>query len=316
MGNCQFHPEICEAKPKYDNDYSEHKVNRIKDAKKIKAQLEMDLKKRLKNKEWKNIYPYNNHDFDYKEYILNKYNPYKLGISNEPTVKNLSESTIKLSKYMDLMLESPTPNSKDRAGVDDINNENSVIKNKLADIKIQTSKMPLPYKDFKKDYPEKKFPITGEHSSSYFVKIGACKTKVDSKNTCINKGFKWIPQVPGISKNLNKFFTKTKRDKGEMPKKIENGYCFKPRFMYIDNSAKGFANFRGAGPAIYNDIMNISPEKLFPILAGFPSNIDGLLPCKEEFVNFKNKSSYRLIHHLIIIIITIVLLVILKFIIS
>ena len=43
--------------------------------------------------------------------------------------------------------------------------------------------MPLPYATFKKDYPEKLYPTTGIGASSYFVKVGTCKSKINNKLT-------------------------------------------------------------------------------------------------------------------------------------
>ena len=38
-----------------------------------------------------------------------------------------------------------------------------------------------PYPSFRKDYPECRFKTKGEHSSSYFVRTGVCKTKINNK---------------------------------------------------------------------------------------------------------------------------------------
>jgi hypothetical protein len=100
------------------------------------------------------------------------------------------------------------------------------------------------------------------------------------------------------------------------PKTNPSGFCYRPKFIYLDNSAKGILNLQGYAPAIYNDVMNITPDKLFPILAGYSVGGGGVIPCeKEEFTNFikkssdiKNKTTYSLIKTTIIILFIILLL--------
>ena len=45
-------------------------------------------------------------------------------------------------------------------------------------------------------------------------------------------------------------------------------------------------------PSIINDVMNISPEKLFPILAGKEVDGGGIIPCKEDFT-IKDKTQKK-----------------------
>ena len=69
------------------------------------------------------------------------------------------------------------------------------------------------------------------------------------------------------------------------------------------------------GPALYNDIMSISPDKLFPILAGYSTEGGGIIPCNEAFENY-NESSNRLIENVLIILFLAICLIILKIIIK
>ena len=232
-----------------------------------------------------------------------------MNINNEPTIANLSDSTSKLSKYLAFMLENPTPSEQDIAGENDINNVEKQIKNSFKKIKLNTENMPLPYKHFKKDYPEKKYPTKGKHSSSYFVKIGTCKSnKIKTREKCESQGLKWVPNNPLFDLNIKKFYST--KNKKKHARKLPKGNCFKPKFMYIDNSSKGLLNLNGMGPSIYNDIIDITPDKLFSVLAGF-SKPKGIIDCKENFLNYSNNTKY--IEYIFYFIMTIVILFIIYF---
>jgi hypothetical protein len=289
MSSCgPYNPE-CVAKLKYLNDKSNFDNNRILDATvEYKDQIKL-LNTRTKNKDWKNIYPINNHDFNYKEYILNKYNPYKLGISNTPTIKNLMNSSIKLGDYNKAILFNPTPNKDAISGISDVNNSDIFVQNELIKLKNNYDKMPYPYPSFKKDYPEKLYPTKGLNSSSYFMKVGECKTN-DNKTKCIKKKFKWVPNIESTInlKNINGFFKTNQNSK--INKKIINGTCYKPKFIYLDNKAKGNnISFNGLVSSLSNDIMSITPEKLMAIISGYRVGGGGLLPCSEDFTNYNTK---------------------------
>jgi len=297
MPNCRLYPERCSASVNYSKEKHKFKLERINDAIKTKSPIEQSYKNRKLSKEWKNIYPINNHDFNYNDYVLNKYNPFTLGITNTPSMAGLIDGTLNLSNYVDVMLEEPTPNSSTKSGLDDVNNADPTIYKHFKDIKNKYAKMPLPYPDFKKDYPESKYPTKGKASSSYFIKTGTCKSKIDNEQTCLKKGFTWVKNTLDLGKGVSSFFKKKPTtqpgDKNPNPKPIPNGICYKPKFIYIDNLPKGYLNLQGMAPAIINDVMNISPEKLLPILAGQKVDGGGLIPCKEEFVGkslLKDKS--------------------------
>ena len=141
----------------------------------------------------------------------------------------------------------------------------------------------------RKDYPQCRYPTTGKAASSYFIRSGTCKTKIKTRKQCIKKGYNWVPNkivIPPIAKKMLKF---VKQKPAQNPPK---GYCYKPRFSYINNQSKGFFGQDGFAPSMFNDILNLSPDKLFNILAGYTVDGSGLLPCIDEFTNY-NKTEKK-----------------------
>lgn len=309
---CSEYPEQCKAESLYDK--AKHKFGQdvIKDAlKQYKKEAKL-FKDRMKSKEWKKIYPINNHDYNYENVITNNYNPYTLGISNKPTVGNLIDGTKNMTSLMDVMLEKPSPDRGDQAGRTDLTKA-PALRNKIKRIKDNYSRVPLPYPSFKQDYPESKYPTTGRHASSYFVKTGTCKTKIDNKNDCVNSGYQWVKNKMNFKK-VGNFFSKTNRKKSQQAKKVIKGNCFKPRFSYINNHAKGFQNFKGLGPSFYNDVMSLTPEKLGAIMSGYTVDGTGMIPCPEGFLDYQHgidreTFSISVISGLIIILVILIFIV-------
>ena len=143
-----------------------------------------------------------------------------------------------------------------------------------------------PYPSFRKDYPECRFKTKGEHSSSYFVRTGVCKTKINNKTECERKKFNWVENKPIFPKM---FKTMMKTSKKAKPVTKLKGSCYKPRYMYIDNSSKDVRGRKGLQPSLFADIMDITPDKLFQILAGNSVDGGGIIPCPEDFVNYNSK---------------------------
>lgn len=337
---------------KYYKDYINFFNNRLKDGNKELKELKVLYENRLLTKEWRNIYPLNNYDFNYKNYVLNGYNPYSLGISSNPTMNTLSNNINKLSVYPDAMIKDPTPDKNTVSGIDDVS-QSPFVGNIIKKIKYEQAKLPLPYPDFKKDYPESKYPTTGTHSSSYFIKVGQCNTPINNKNTCLKKGFRWIDNSGNIDNDINRFFTKkrenfeskinklgkyhvekhvpnnsyqkynenptviknekTKQLKPMNPNKI-TGNCYRPKFLYINNEARGVLgnSMRGYTPALANDILSITPDKLLSIMSGKAVEGGGFVPCKEGFVSdiyYGKPSKLRLIIYCCIFVAVIVIFI-------
>ena len=139
-----------------------------------------------------------------------------------------------------------------------------------------------PYPSFRKDYPECRYPTTGEHSSSYFIKTGVCKTSIDTKAKCERKKFKWNANKMRDVKDAS-----TKSNNPNQSKQAK-GACFKPKFTYIDNQAKPIFGKKGLQPSMLNDVMSITPDKLFEILSGNSVEGGGIIPCAEEYTNYNS----------------------------
>jgi hypothetical protein len=309
---CSEYPEQCKAATLYSKEKHKFTKNQIKDALKQYKKEVKQFDNRMKNKEWKTIYPINNHDYNYENVIKNDYNPFTLGITNNPTVDSLIGGTNNLTDLMEVMLEKPAPDKNSRSGDTDIIDV-SILKDKIKKLKDNYRKVPLPYPSFKNDYPESKYPTQGQHASSYFIKTGTCKTKINNESTCKNGGYRWVKNKMNLNKS-GKFFSKVTRKKSQQAKKRVSGYCYKPRFSYINNRSKGFQNFKGLGPAFYNDVMSMTPEKLGAIMSGYTVGGSGMIPCPEGFSNYhreiNNKSlSISMIIYYIILSIIILFLV-------
>ena len=201
FGNWMLNPERCGASKKYKAKLNQFAKSVINDAKKDLVKQKKLYKSRVENNESSNIYPIVNHDFDYKTAMRKKFNVFKMGITNKPTMNNLINAPQKLKPYIDIMLKNGYPDNGTIAGksdvIDDVG-EIVSIKNKY---KMMNGK--LPYPSFRKDYPVCRYPTTGKHASSYFIKSGQCKTSIKTKNKCIKKGYNWVPNkvvIPPLEK--------------------------------------------------------------------------------------------------------------------
>ena len=83
-------PERCRAAKIYSKKADQFVKNVLKDSHKDTKNHMKLLEQRIKSKEHKNLYPINNHDFDYKTAMKKEFNVFKRGITNDPTLQNLS----------------------------------------------------------------------------------------------------------------------------------------------------------------------------------------------------------------------------------
>lgn len=296
-----FNPNRCPAAKEYKQKLNKYVETELTDSIRNTNKKEVKLlKERLKKKEHKNIYPIANHDFDYSTGLKKKYNVFAQKITNEPTISNLVNTPVKMLEYIQPLVKERYPEKNSAAGVDDIYKED---KKKVAIKKIYNSQK-LPYPTFKKDYPDCKFKTTGEYSSSYFIKAGTCPTKITKKKKCLNMKYQWVANSKTFPKSLTGTFTKKKKKPAQ---KLPSGSCFKPRFVYVNNKAKGAYGQNGLIPSTFTDLMNVSPEKLFAVLSGQQIDGTGLLPCVEDFNNYNNKKCNKKYNYFTIIIILLVI---------
>tara|TARA_B100000925_G_scaffold110835_1_gene81779 strand:- start:3590 stop:4588 length:999 start_codon:yes stop_codon:yes gene_type:complete len=282
--NNRLTPGRCKAATKYANQANKFIKQTMNDSKTETDSSHVNLYNTRKMSKTRDIYPINNHDFDYKTAMIKNHNIYKLGFTNQPTVSYLFKYPKKLRKYLNLLVNDPYPNKNTQPGVDDVldtDRKRMYIKNKY---KVMDNKPPYP--SFRKDYPECRFKTKGEHSSSYFVRTGVCKTKINNKAECERKKFNWVENKPIFPKI---FKTMMKTSKKAKPVTKLKGSCYKPRYMYIDNSSKDVRGRKGLQPSLFADIMDITPDKLFQILAGNSVDGGGIIPCPEDFVNYNSK---------------------------
>jgi hypothetical protein len=282
--NNRLTPGRCKAATKYANQANKFIKQTMNDSKTETDSSHVNLYNTRKMSKTRDIYPINNHDFDYKTAMIKNHNIYKLGFTNQPTVSYLFKYPKKLRKYLNLLVNDPYPNKNTQPGVDDVldtDRKRMYIKNKY---KVMDNKPPYP--SFRKDYPECRFKTKGEHSSSYFVRTGVCKTKINNKTECERKKFNWVENKPIFPKM---FKTMIKTSKKAKPVTKLKGSCYKPRYMYIDNSSKDVRGRKGLQPSLFADIMDITPDKLFQILAGNSVDGGGIIPCPEDFVNYNSK---------------------------
>lgn len=297
FGENIVNPERCPASKLYRKELQDFVVKTIQESEnESKQQYETVYQTRLNDLQ-KNIYPLVNYEFDYKTAMRKMYNPYNLGITNKPTMSTLIDAPRKLKPYIDILAKDKFPNANTIAGVTDVINED-LTKKQMID-EYNKMDMTLPYPSFRKDYPECRYPTTGENSSSYFVKTGVCKTKITDEPTCKEKGYSW--SISGsapkdfsnyVKKNndLDKSNTTQNKQSSNNTNKSGTGVCYKPRYSYIDNSSRGFFNNNGMVPSLMNDMLSISPDKLFHVLSGYTVNGSGLLPCTEEFKSGSSRS--------------------------
>lgn len=297
-----------EAAISYMNDLKDFVKKATDEAQKSVANKQSLLDDRIKNKEYRNVYPLLNYDFDYKEAMKKTLNPYQLDITNEPSFGKFMDSTIRLKEYGNALLLNKFPNQNTIAGVTDTVTENKDIK-KITDI-TRAEDEKLPYPSFRKDYPECLYPTTGEAASSYFINVGTCPTRITDKETCLKKGYQWNNDVP-LPKEYSKFvgINDTSKstnvpasDSKPPPPTPPKGNCYKPRFMYIDNRANGVFGANGAVPTLFNDLGSITPDKLNDIMSGYGVSGSGFVPCStEEFSNINNNNTTNYISLILLV---------------
>ena len=226
---------------------------------------------RLSSGSYKDIYPINNYDFDYQTAMLKKYNVYKTGITNKPTGAALANSPKRIKKYMDVLIKREFPSKKTISGVTDTITDDDDMK--YLKVKYDNLNKKLPYPSFRMDYPECNYPTKGTHSSSYFIRNGTCPTNITDQDTCEKKGYEWGNESTDSISKIKSLAGIADESQSQ---------CNKPRFMYIDNSAKGYYGNKGLALSLFKDLDDMSPEKLNSIMDGYSVSGTGILPCIKD----------------------------------
>jgi len=279
----------------------------------------------------KNIYPWKNYDWDYGNFIDNNYSVMSTGATKNGSISSMFKNMKAFVKLTNGYLFNPNPGNNSYAGkmakdgdvsyyeckgqtIDSSGNikynprmaEACRIKNKVK----YSNPLPKPTTDeFLKRYP-----TTGDHSSSYYIKIGSCpRPDIKSSSKCEKQGYDWTKNI--LDNAMSSLSSSSRTE-------TNSGSCSQPRYAYINNKpgfSYGGVEFQGLIPALTNDLMALSPDKILAALEG--KNIQDLFAIQqcpnvsEHFSNnthnsYKNVNYYSvsIICSIFIIIITLYLL--------
>jgi hypothetical protein len=222
-----------------------------------------------------------------------------------------------IPKYPELLITQAVPNDKTKPGISDVDPKNK----EMLMIKKKSAKFKEPYPGFINEYPEY-FPLTGEKSSSYFVKVGTCPvSSIKDPDECEKKGYNWIPNLVNPPSDADDYYPEQESEEEGIPPQQEGdagsgkGNCFKPRYMYINNQPINIFGMKGLITSIAKDITSLNPMGLIGIFTdGKSSNKEMIpLPCREGFENICpnkliNYDKYRLLNIILIIFFILIIL--------
>ena len=268
------------------------------------------------------IYPWVNYDWDYGNFIDNNFSAKATGSS--PSGSAWLTNTGIFLKFLDAYVTAANPNHKSRAGGTNKHSDYPIYgcqgnarKGCKSWHKVKTrNKQSAPYKNhfFKK-------PLKGELSSSYFARVGTCpRPDIRDAKKCISKGFNWI------SDPIDKVFDKITGTKSK-----QSGSCHQPRYIYLNNSpglelktmkmagipSVSLGKLKGYVPSVANDILSMSPDKLFKAFSG--KSVDGHMivqrcpKFKEKFSNLNDPKILEYTQIISILTLVFVLILILIF---
>ena len=284
------------------------------------------------------IWPWNNFDFDYSNFVYNNYDPtllknygsngYKYTMQGDGYLDVTENDLIMMAdNYKSMLRTDPIPNQNTFAGKVGTDGDVFPGETQLKKVKEAYNKITEPYPGFRKEYKQffirnfgNQNPPAGRHSSSYFIRTGNCPMPdITDAAECKQKGFQWNPVLSIVDGSIQSFFPSQKATK-------KTAKCFKPRYAFIDNSPGSLypGNDVGTVPTISKTMSNLNPLEL-SLAAIYGRTSDGsyqLLPCnpsgeyedepitageiikkKETFVGNQKKNSniWRIILCLLII---------------
>jgi hypothetical protein len=239
----------------------------------------------------KNIYPWNNYDWDYGNFIDNNYSVLATGATKGGSISDLFKNMRAFMKLVKGYISDPNPADSSYPGkmardgdvpyfectgntVDSEGNRVSDPSSITTCRAINKIKYSNPEKPPTKDDFLKKYKITGDKSSSYYVKVGSCpRPDLKTVDQCESKGYSWIPNIIDNIMDKMPFLSK---------KTHKPGSCHQPRYAYINNSPGfkiGGVKFRGLVPSLANDFLALSPDKIVAAMEG--KSIDNLFELQQ-----------------------------------
>ena len=254
------------------------------------------------------VQPWQNYDWDYGNYIDNNYSVNATGATKKGSISAIFKNIKAFIKLAKGYLVEPNPADSSYAGKFARDGDIAYYEcigsaidagtgKPINDPRLREScraKHKVKYRTRQKaptsDQFLKKHKISGDGSSSYYVKIGTCpRPDLKTRSNCEKNGFDWIPNpLDAVMSKMPKI----------MRTETSSGSCHQPRYAYLDNKP-GFtiAGFKARGliPALANDFLSLSPDKLTAALQG--QSVSGLYsvqPCpnvKETFKNFKSSTN-------------------------
>lgn len=254
----------------------------------------------------KAIYPWKNYDWNYANHVSNNYSPWATGAKPKPTISQAFTNARAFIKLINGIGFDANPNSKSKAGENNKNSDYPYMpecsKNRAC---VATQQVKNSFNQ-KKPYNDKflNMKTDGEYSSSYYFRVGDCpRHDIKDRATCESKGYTWTPNIFDMA--VNKLKKKNGNDGQSAP-----GNCSQPRYAFIDNSPKPFfngSNAKGFLPALANDILSLTPDKLLGQFMGASiSNSYYIQSCPETFVNYNSHN--KLSNKYTILLVTVLLI--------
>jgi len=243
------------------------------------------------------VYPWQNYDWDYTNFVDNNYSARATGSSNSGSayIKNLRI----FFKLFKAYIRDANPNQYSVAGGIDKNSDYPIYgclgNNKkycnVRQLVKNSDRQGKPYNDqfFNRN-------TNGEYASSYFVRVGSCpRPDITDRDICAKMQYDWTNNI--VESTLSNIG-------GGIP----DGSCTQPRYAFINNQpgleiktpsirigSKETPNIKlgklkGYIPSVANDFLALTPDKLFSAFTG--NSIKGYLDVQKCPKFKKTKKGY------------------------
>ena len=171
------------------------------------------------------VYPWVNYDWDYSTFVDNNYDKQETGANDRTTLGGLFDNMDAMNKLNGAYIYNANPSRNSQAASSDLNKCDPSSNDYagctiINEIKESQKGQRAPYPDpfFNRD-------LSGENSSSFFIKAGTCPKPNLNKKECLAKRYQWVE---------NPLFNVTPASL--RPSDFLPGSCFKPRYAYIKNT--------------------------------------------------------------------------------